>query len=277
MNKALTRQDRTRRDSLLIAGRDVPVRLTANPRARRVILKVDPVTREVTITSPSPRGFGQALAFARKHEGWIAERLEALPEPVPFRPGAVIPVRGQPHEIIHEDGSRRRPVRAEAAAPPVPLETASLPLFAATNETPGPARLVVTGDTAHVPRRVTDWLKREARADLTDATLAHAAAFGAKPSRISIRDTASRWGSCSTTRVISYSWRLIFAPAYALDYVAAHEAAHLIEHNHGPRFWRLVETRVPDIDRAKAWLTANGAALHRYGAEAPADTATTLE
>jgi len=249
MTTSLTRHDRLQRATLTVKGRAVPVVLRANKRARRMILKVDPVSHEVIITSPTIKGFSQALAFAAKHEAWIARRLDAIPTPVPFAPGAVVPVRGVDHEIVHDlDSGVRRPVRCEE-------DDACLP------------RLLVSGDEAHFSRRVTDWLKKEARRDLTDATMGHAAAFGVSPSRISLRDTASRWGSCSTTRVISFSWRLVFAPSYALDYVAAHEAAHLIEHNHGPRFWALVSSRIDDIERARNWLNANGAALHRYGAE----------
>jgi predicted metal-dependent hydrolase len=248
MTQTLTRRDRLQRATLSIKGREVPVILRANKRARRMILKVDPMSREVVITSPTIKGFSQALAFAAKHEAWIARRLAAVPEPVPFAPGAHIPLRGVVHEIVHDaTGSARTPVRIEMGddAPP---------------------RLVVSGQAPHLSRRVTDWLKKEARRDLTDATMGHAAAFGMSPSKISLRDTASRWGSCSTSRVISFSWRLIFAPPFALNYVAAHEAAHLVEHNHGPRFWALVRTRIDDIEQAKNWLNANGSALHRYGA-----------
>ncbi|MEQ8746507.1 M48 family metallopeptidase [Pyruvatibacter sp.] len=261
MNKALTSTGAVLPTTIEVAGREVPVVLRANKRARRMILKVDPVAREVTITSPTARGFAKALTFARQHESWIAERLDALPDPVPFADGAIVPVRGIGHQITHDaSGKARAPVRAEAHC----MNTEpDLPLFAQDNVAP---RLIVSGDKAHISRRVADWLKREARHDLTQATLAHAAAFGTAPARITLRDTASRWGSCSTSRVINYSWRLIFAPPYALDYVAAHEAAHLIEHNHGPRFWALVRTRIDDIDRAKIWLTENGAALHRFGA-----------
>jgi len=263
MNKPLTRTDRIQTASMTVHGRNVPVVLKANKRARRMILKVDPVRREVTITSPSIRSFAQALSFAQKHEAWVAERLDDMPAPVPFVDGAVIPVRGVMHRIDHDSGGRARaPVRIETTDP----YEDDLPLFSNQGSDP---RIVVSGDAAHLSRRVTDWLKREARKDLEAATLAHAAAYGTAPARITLRDTSSRWGSCSTSRVINYSWRLIFAPPYALDYVAAHEAAHLIEHNHGPRFWKLVRTRIADIDRAKAWLSENGAALHRYGAADP--------
>ena len=92
----------------------------------------------------------------------------------------------------------------------------------------------------------------------------YAEQLGVKPKRITIRDTSSRWGSCSSTRTLSFSWRLILAPSPILDYVVAHEVAHLRELNHKPRFWRLVETLVPDIDKSMRWLSENGTLLHRY-------------
>jgi predicted metal-dependent hydrolase len=84
--------------------------------------------------------------------------------------------------------------------------------------------------------------------------------------RIGVRDTASRWGSCSSDGALSYSWRLIFAPAFVLDYLAAHEVAHCRELNHSARFWRVVDQLTPERRRGEAWLKANGNSLHRYGA-----------
>jgi hypothetical protein len=112
---------------------------------------------------------------------------------------------------------------------------------------------------------VRDFLKREAKSDLEAASRRAAAALGIAVKRVSIRDQSSRWGSCSTTGVLSYSWRLVLAPPFVLDYLAAHEVAHLIEMNHSRRFWRVVERICPDLARAKAWLDANGTSLHRYG------------
>jgi predicted metal-dependent hydrolase len=123
----------------------------------------------------------------------------------------------------------------------------------------------VRGDAAHAPRRVLDFLKREARKALEARVLEHAAQLGVKPSRITVRDTASRWGSCSTARALSFSWRLILAPAFVLDYVVAHEVAHLREMNHSPRFWAHVKSLTPGMKTAQAWLRANGRDLQRYG------------
>jgi predicted metal-dependent hydrolase len=112
---------------------------------------------------------------------------------------------------------------------------------------------------------VHDYLKREAKRDLEAASRAAAQALGVTIKRVSVRDQSSRWGSCSSTGVLSYSWRLILAPTFVLNYLAAHEVAHVIEMNHSRRFWRLVEKTCPDMARAKAWLDAHGADLHRYG------------
>jgi len=115
---------------------------------------------------------------------------------------------------------------------------------------------------------VRDYLKREAKRDLDAASRLAAMALGVEFRRISVRDQTSRWGSCSSTGVLSYSWRLIFAPPFVLEYLAAHEVAHLVEMNHSRRFWRLVEHICPHVGRAKTWLDAHGGDLHRYGLDA---------
>ncbi|MEJ2117981.1 MAG: SprT family zinc-dependent metalloprotease, partial [Alphaproteobacteria bacterium] len=125
-------------------------------------------------------------------------------------------------------------------------------------------RICVSGGESHGPRRLSDWLRAEAKADLSSRVAHHAANLEVRPKRISVRDQSSRWGSCSSTGTISFSWRLIFAPSYVLDYVAAHEVAHLREMNHGPRFWRLVRDTMPDVAKARNWLKQKGTELHRF-------------
>jgi hypothetical protein len=127
------------------------------------------------------------------------------------------------------------------------------------------ALLCVAGDAAHAGRRVRDFLKREAKRDLDAASRRYAAALGVAVKRVSVRDQVSRWGSCTAGGVLSYSWRLILAPPHVLDYLAAHEVAHLVEMNHSRAFWRVVARICPDWQRAKGWLTTHGNALHRYG------------
>ena len=109
------------------------------------------------------------------------------------------------------------------------------------------------------------YLKREARRDLEAASRHYAKEIGARIKRVSVRDQSSRWGSCSSSGVLSYSWRLIFAPPHVLDYLAAHEVAHLKEMNHSARFWRLLDRLCPEMQRAKIWLDVHGTDLHRYG------------
>jgi hypothetical protein len=221
------------------------VRVQRHRQARRYTLRIHSATREVVLTVPPRGSLKEARAFAQKHCGWIASRLDRLPEPVPFAHGIMLPLRGEPHRIIHRR-STRGTVWAEIGSD-------------------GERLLVVAGEAAHLPRRLRDYLKREAKADLEAASRRAADKLGVKVKRVSIRDQASRWGSCSTTGVLSYSWRLILAPTYVLDYLAAHEVAHLVEMNHSRRFWRLVTNIYPRLARAKSWLDSHGPDLHRYG------------
>jgi predicted metal-dependent hydrolase len=132
-------------------------------------------------------------------------------------------------------------------------------------DTAGARLLCVAGQAPHVDRRVGDFLRREAKRDLEAASLRCAAELGVLVKRVAVRDQTSRWGSCSTTGVLSFSWRLILAPSAVLQYLAAHEVAHLVEMNHSVRFWRLVRKLCPDHERAKVWLDVHGSDLHRYG------------
>ena len=224
------------------------VRVRRHPQARRYTLRVQAATREVVLTMPRRGSLKEARAFAERHGGWIAARLGRLPAALPFAHGAVLPLRGTDTRIDHRPGARGRgTVWRDTASDGAPL-------------------LCVAGAAPHLARRVTDHLKREAKRDLTAASRRYAEMLGVAVRRVSIRDQASRWGSCSSTGVLSYSWRLILAPPFVLDYLAAHEVAHLVEMNHSPRFWRAVMRVCPDTRRAKAWLDANGAELHRYGA-----------
>lgn len=222
-----------------------PVRLRRHRQARRYTLRIQSATREVVLTIP-PRGtLKEAREFAQKHGGWIAARLARVPQAVPFADGVVVPLRDAPHRIAHRHG-RRGTVWAEI-------------------DGEGERLLCVAGDARHVNRRVGDYLRREAKRDLEAASLRFAGELGLRIKRVAVRDQSSRWGSCSTTGILSFSWRLILAPPMVLEYLAAHEVAHLVEMNHSERFWRLVQRLCPDHARAKGWLNAHGADLHRYG------------
>ncbi|MGL4289755.1 MAG: M48 family metallopeptidase [Phreatobacter sp.] len=209
-------------------------------QARRFTLRVRAASRDAVLTMPPRARFSDASDFAERHGGWIAARLNRIPDALDFTPGAVVPLRGVAHEVVHRV-DRRGTVWVENG------------------------EIHVAGDQAFVARRVQDYLKREAKKDLEVATRRYAEALGVKVTRITMRDQSSRWGSCSSTGAINYSWRLILAPPFVLDYLAAHEVAHLREMNHSARFWRIVKDLCPGLEAAKAWLRANGAHLHRYG------------
>jgi len=194
-----------------------------------------------------PRGVGDArlARFIDAQRGWIAARLAAAPAPAPFVDGAVIPYRGRPTTLRHAPDDGRKAIWAEAEG-----------------------EIHAGGDAAHFPARIADWLKAEARRDLGDRARRYAAALDRRVARIRIADPRSRWGSCSSTGTLSFSWRLILAPDDVRDYVAAHEAAHLVEMNHSAAFWATLRSICPAMDHANAWLKAEGADLRRYGANA---------
>jgi predicted metal-dependent hydrolase len=225
-----------RRELLKIEGRAVEVKVRLNPRARRLIVKVHPTSGEVSVIAPSARALGRAVEFARGESDWIARQLARVPQRIPLGAGARIPLRGVPHLVVQGD-----------AAPEA-----------------GEAVIRIGGRSEFAARRIADFLKREARGDLEARAAEYADRLGVHPRRIGVRDTRSRWGSCSTTRCLSFSWRLIMAPPFVLDYVVAHEMAHLREMNHGAEFWRLVRSLADDIEKPQAWLRRYGTALHRY-------------
>ncbi|MBQ1543396.1 metal-dependent hydrolase [Caulobacter sp. CCUG 60055] len=241
-------------DRIEIAGGTV--RLKVSGRARRVSLRLDVARREVLAIAPSARRLAEAVAFARDQAAWIAARVAEMPGRPALAPGAEIAVLGRPCRLEHEPGRlRARLVAASAGAP---------------------ARLIAGGEEEAYARSVVRCLTLEARRALAERTAVHAAALGQPMPVVSIMDARARWGSCKPPRAagfgaaaevgrIRYSWRLILSPFEVMDYVAAHECAHLIEANHSPAFWAVVRGLIGDERPQRAWLKANGAALHAFG------------
>ena len=223
-----------------------PVRVRRHRQARRYTLRIHAAT---------PRGHPHHAAARQRPRGqgvraeaWRLDRGAAAP---PAGGGAV--------RRRHDAAAARRPASHRA-----PAGHARHGLGGDRRRTAS-ALLCVAGEAPHIDRRVSDFLRREALRDLEAASRRAAEQLGVAIKRISVRDQSSRWGSCSTTGVLSYSWRLILAPPFVLDYLAVHEVAHLIEMNHSPRFWRLVNGVCSDANRAKVWLDIHGTDLHRYG------------
>lgn len=226
------------------AGEPVEVAVNVRENARRIILKLDRRSRMPVLTLPRGVGRPSAERFLADHAGWLASRLRAAPRAVPFADGAMIPVRGDMRRIAH-----RAPFRG----------------LTRLAEEEGERLLLVHGDIIHVASRVERFLREEAERDLRAAVTRHAANAGVTIGRISVKDTMSRWGSCSARGDLAFSWRLILAPPSILDYLAAHEVAHRLEMNHSTRYWRHVARLFPDYRAAEAWLNRHGSGLHLYG------------
>jgi predicted metal-dependent hydrolase len=221
------------------------VALRRRDGAKRMTLRVSQATGQVTLTLPRHVDLPTARGFAEAHGGWIATRLAKRPLSVPFVPGAEVPLRGVPHRIVHRPGGRG--------------------LTRAVHDGERRPIIAVAGEPGHVARRVRDFLRQAALDDLGEAVARHTKTLGIPAKRLTVRDTTSRWGSCSSTGHLSFSWRLILAPAPVLDYLAAHEVAHLREMNHSARFWAVTRRLCPHTDEAEAWLKRHGASLHAYG------------
>lgn len=235
-------QRTARRASEIVVLPELGVRLVVrvNPRARRITLRVDPATGAITLVLPAQRDLAHGLRFARGEGAWLKKQVARQQCRIPFANGSVVPYRGAPHTIRHEPGACGGVWQVD--------ET-----------------LLVGGTTAGVPSRLTGWLRDQARTEITARASEYAAALGRPLGRLSIRDPRSQWGSCSRSGNLSFSWRLVLAPISVLDYVAAHEVAHLAEFGHGPAFRRTLAGLCPHVKPAETWLAKQGHELHRYG------------
>lgn len=230
----------------MVAAREMPLRIFENERAKRLTLRIEAGGRGLRITVPPGVPEREIDRFLERHRGWLEARLAKLPERPQVRPGIKLPLRGVAHLIIHEPG--RRGTVAVAAEGGMPA-------------------LIVHGDRRHLPRRLADFLKREAKRDIEALVARHTATVGRKAKAVRFKDTTSRWGSCTSEGTLSFSWRIMMAPPPVIDYLVAHEVAHLREMNHGPKFWKLCRELCPRSDEARAWLKRNGGALQAIGFE----------
>lgn len=222
-------------EAIRIGTPAIEIRLRRHAGARRMVLRVSHIDAAATLTLPPGVSLTRARAFLSDQEGWIRQQMTARAGASVVDDGVVIPFRGGELRIV---------------------------------ATPG-RRIVHTGEELRVPMRgdlgtrAAAWLREEARRELVAASERHATALGVRHGRISLRDPKSRWGSCTHTGDLMYSWRLVMAPPEILDYVAAHEVAHIAELNHSPAFWAAVARLMPDYDVPRQWLRTNGSALHR--------------
>lgn len=227
--------------TLDVAGRSMPLTIRQHDRATRITLRIEPGGRALKMTIPTGLAVREVNAFLDRHQGWLLTKLAKFSTESRLHDGGEVPIRGVMHRIEHSGSLRGLTEVLMIEGEPV---------------------LRVSGLPEHLGRRVATFLKKEARADLERLVGHHAGAIR-KPARsIAMKDTRSRWGSCSSDGNLSFSWRIAMAPPSVIDYLAAHEVAHLKEMNHGPRFWALCRKLCPHMDEAKAWLKRHGSQLH---------------
>jgi predicted metal-dependent hydrolase len=224
----------------LPGGRATNISVRRSNRARRIILRVVESEPGIELVVPKRVALREALKFADQKSAWFAARLAERPPGVAFVPGAVLPHISGELTLVPRTGTLRDAERTGAL-------------------------LVITGPEHTFAASVGHWLKEDARAAIRPQANSMAKEIRHKLRRIQIGDPATRWGSCSSTGTLSFSWRLVMAPAEVLEYVVAHEVAHLAELNHGKRFWSTVDLLVDDAAAPRRWLRTNGAKLRRYG------------
>ena len=234
-------------------GHTYRIAFRRHAKATRFTLRIRAAMRDAVLTAPMRSRLSEACKFASEHAEWIHSKLLKVPDTIPFKHGSVIPIRGIEHQIVHVATERGLVSLGQAARDGANVNQ---PLF-----------LYVSGHEEHVERRTRDFLRDLATGDIRSAVRKHSDKLNIKPPQTTIRDTVSRWGSCSSSGALNFSWRLIFAPAFVLDYLAAHEVSHILEMNHSKRFWAIVENLCPETAMAEKWLDIHGASLHRYGAK----------
>lgn len=219
------------------------VQVKRSKRARRVALRLDPKARVVNLVVPEFMPLRKAYYFAEQHKDWVVDILNSLPDVKPFQDGEVISIFGDP----------------------VTIKIIYNPDFKRTKITQSDDQLLVETYQDDPTNRITTHLKKLARLGLADMSQDKASCINKTITSVSVRDTKSRWGSCSQDGELTYSWRLIFAPYHAIDYVVAHEVAHLVHMDHSQKFWKLCSELSSDYKSGKAWMKAHGNSLMGYG------------
>lgn len=216
----------------------VEVSLRRSARARRLSLRVGRIDGVVTLTIPARLPLREAQAFLAAQAGWVARALEARPQATPIGPGTRLPVEGRLLTLTPLPGRGSPRIDGD--------------------------RLILPGPADRCAARTQAWLRALARDRLAAACDAHAASLGRRYTALTLRDTRSRWGSCTSTGRLMFNWRLILAPPQVLDYVAAHEVAHLARMDHSPAFWATVASLMPGYAAPRRWLKTEGQTLHAW-------------
>jgi predicted metal-dependent hydrolase len=226
----------------LQVGEEVlPLVIRRHQRAKRICLRYDPTDHAISLTLPRHARISDGLHFMNQKSEWLIETLKEIPCKKQIKPGAVIPLMGQRVRVRHDASLRKAWEIADEV-------------------------LTVSGEREFFQRRMTEALKKIAKKEISALAMRYAKRIDKRVNRVTVRDTRSRWGSCSSTGNLSFSWRLIFAPTEVFEYVVAHEVAHLRHMNHSAKFWEVVHTLCPDYEIARAWLRLHGRELYRFNA-----------
>ncbi|MDE3060484.1 MAG: M48 family metallopeptidase, partial [Pseudomonadota bacterium] len=223
----------------LADGTRLPILIRKHRSARRMVIRYHPLKAAIGLTLPRYASVRQGLRFVDEKRGWIEKQLHEKSGRIPFAGGQTIPVLGKTYTLKHVGG--RGVVTAQGD------------------------EILVAGAEDFMARRVREWLKKQAEKEIRTLAAHKSALVGVRVRKISLRDTHSRWGSCSHDGNLSFSWRLVFAPYEVLEYLVSHEVAHLKEHNHSAAFWAVVEELFPEYRKAERWLKAHGRGLYQYG------------
>lgn len=221
-------------------GSSIPVTIRQSPRAKRISISVSHTGNEVALVYPKRVSLKRAMEFLHSKTGWISQQCFSQPAPIPFVPGNNIPVLGEILTLHNIPATRGETTMEDGQ-----LTITCLPEF--------------------FSRRVWDYLKKMLSDEIKKLASEKAEILDVKPGRITLRDTSTRWGSCSSSGNLSFSTRLVFTPREVMDYLVCHELAHLKEMNHSRTFWRHVATLCPDYKTHETWLKKHGRGLHRYG------------
>lgn len=223
---------------ITVAGRQLPLIAKKHPRARSFVVRYDARSGCVKVTLPRYASFKSAFAFAESREGWIAAQM-GKHQRVPFADGIEIPLFGE-LVLLRHSGGRGLVSRHE-------------------NE------LRISGDKEFLARRVRDYIKQETKKLLQSRAEHYAKVLGVSFCALNLRESTSRWGSCSAKGSLTFCWRLAFAPLAVLDYIACHEVCHLKHHNHSAAFWNTVEQLCPDFQAQERWLKQHGQSVWQWG------------
>ncbi len=228
-------------DFLQVGEEMLPLVIRRHQRAKRICLRYNPTNHAISLTLPRHTRVSDGLIFLMQKSEWLVQTLHDMPSKKQIKPGVVIPLLGKRARIKHDPEMKRG--------------------WMIRDDT-----LFVSGERDAFPEHVNVALRKIASQTLTTLALRYGAMIGRRINRVTVRDTRSRWGSCSSTARLSFSYRLIFAPKEVMEYVVAHEVAHLRHMNHSAAFWNCVESICPDYEAAKDWLKLHGKDLYRFNA-----------